>query len=40
LKESPRFKELMAQVSAQHKADGLKAQAAGQTGVENKSLDV
>jgi hypothetical protein len=39
LKNTPRFQELMAQVSAQHKADGLKVQAAGQTGVENKSLD-
>jgi serine/threonine-protein kinase len=40
LKNTARFQELMAQVSAQHKADGLKAQAAGQTGVENKSPDV
>jgi serine/threonine-protein kinase len=40
LKDTPRFQELMAQVSAQHKADGLKAQAAGQTGIENKSPDV
>ncbi|MDQ1638346.1 MAG: eukaryotic-like serine/threonine-protein kinase [Pyrinomonadaceae bacterium] len=40
LKNTVRFQELMAQVSAQHKADGLKAQAAGQTGVENKSPDV
>jgi serine/threonine protein kinase/tetratricopeptide (TPR) repeat protein len=40
LKSTARFQELMAQISAQHKADGLKAQAAGQTGVENKSPDV
>ena len=39
LKNTPRFQDLMAQVSAQHKAAGLKAQAAGQTGVENKSPD-
>ncbi|MBA2703687.1 MAG: protein kinase [Blastocatellia bacterium] len=40
LKDTARFQELMAQVSAQHNADGLKAQAARQTGTENKSPDV
>lgn len=40
LKNTARFQELMAQISAQHSADGLKAQAAKQTGVENKSPDV
>ena len=39
LKNTPRFQDLMAQVSAQHRAAGLKVQAAGQTGVENRSPD-
>lgn len=39
LKETPRFKELMAQVSARHHADGVKVQAANQSHAENKSPD-
>jgi serine/threonine protein kinase/tetratricopeptide (TPR) repeat protein len=40
LKGTPRFKELMAQVSAGHEARGVKSQAANQTNVGNKSPDV
>jgi serine/threonine protein kinase/tetratricopeptide (TPR) repeat protein len=40
LKNTPRFQELMSRIKAQHNADGIKAQAASQTGVENKSADV
>ena len=40
LKNTARFQELMSRITAQHSADGIKAQAASQTGVENKSADV
>jgi serine/threonine-protein kinase len=40
LKDTPRFQQLMAQVSAQHRAHAIKAKVAAEPGVENKSPDV
>ncbi|MFN2498916.1 MAG: protein kinase [Pyrinomonadaceae bacterium] len=40
LKGTPRFQELMAQVSARHRSEGVKVQAANQSRAENTSPDV
>ncbi len=40
LRNTPRFRELMAQVSARHRAEGVKTQTASTSSGENKSPDV